>query len=227
MNARAAILGRLRTRLGRDTASAAELRIMEREVAGRLEHPPTHPVPARTRLGDAARRALFVRMAEEAKASVTPLARAAALPESLRIFLKARGLDGALHATGEAGLRALPWAAAGISLRHGRSAGTPASVALAFAGIAETGSLLFCAAPESPMTAHLLCDLHLVLLPENRIFATVEAALEDFQKTQGAFMPSAAMFVTGPSRTADIEQQMQLGAHGPRELHIYLTEEGP
>ncbi|MGB1547244.1 MAG: LUD domain-containing protein [Alphaproteobacteria bacterium] len=37
-------------------------------------------------------------------------------------------------------------------------------------------------------------------------------------------MPSAAMFVTGPSRTADIEQQMQLGAHGPRELRIYLSD---
>jgi len=224
MDARTLILERLRARLGHDTASPATMKAKRREVAGRIAAPPAHPIPARSRVGVAARRDLFIRMAETAKASVTRLATVAAVPEILGGVLDERGFGRHLLATREAAMLELPWALAGLSLHHGRGNGTTqASVALAFAGVAETGSLLFISAPESPMTVQLLCDLHCVLLLESRIFGTMEEALVDLRAVRPA-LPAAVTFVTGPSRTADIEQQMQLGAHGPRELRIYLAE---
>ncbi len=224
MDARAFILERLRERLGHDNASPARMKAKRREVAGRIAAPPAHPIPARSRVGVAARRDLFIRMAEMAKASVTGLAKAEALPEILGGVLDERGFGRDILATCEPQMLALPWAGAGLSLHHGRGHGaTQASVALAVAGVAETGSLLFLSAPESPMTVQLLCDLHCVLLLESRIFGTMEDALADLRAGHPA-LPAAVTFVTGPSRTADIEQQMQLGAHGPRELRIYLAE---
>lgn len=221
MDPRAAILGRVREGLSRRTA-LSDARARD-EMAARGANPPAHPIPARACLAPAPRRDLFIRMAEAAKATVTPLGTAMAWPEALGQFLEEHALGRDLFSTRDPLLLALPWAAAGISLRHGRADGQDrVSAALAFGGVAETGSLLFIASPESPMTAHLLCDTHLVLLPESRIFGTMEDALKDLRECQA--LPASAMFVTGPSRTADIEQQMQLGAHGAKALRIYLAK---
>ncbi len=224
MDARTTILDRLKGRLERSAASKESLAAMRAEVNGRLSDPPVHPLPARARCAGEERVSLFVRMAAEAKAETERIASHALLPERLSPLLRERGLNEGLLAADEPLLAALPWEQAGIALRHGRAGeATRASLALASAGVAETGSLLLVATPESPMSIHLLSDLHIVLLSLSRLFGTMEEALAHVrQETQG--LPSAAMFVTGPSRTADIEQQMQLGAHGPRELRVYLSE---
>ncbi|MCE2509517.1 MAG: LUD domain-containing protein [Alphaproteobacteria bacterium] len=222
--ARAAILGRLRERLGRPAAPPERLRAMRAEVDGRLADPPVHPLPARGRVAGEATVALFLRMAAEAKAETARIASAAELPEQVAPLVREnRGNEGLL-ATADPLLDGLPWEEAGIALRHGRAdEGTRASIAVAAAGIAETGSLLLVATPESPMSVHLLADLHVVLLPVSRLFGTMEEALAALRREVPG-LPSAAMFVTGPSRTADIEQQMQLGAHGPKQLRIYVSE---
>ncbi len=223
-DARATILGSLRDRLERGAASKESIEAMRTEVNGRLSDPPVHPLPARGRCVGEERLSLFIRMATEAKADATRIASAELLPERLSPLLRERGLNESVLAAADPLLAALPWEAAGIALRHGRAGGMDqVSIAIASAGIAETGSLLLVAKPESPMSIHLLSDLHVVLLPASRLFGTMEEAFAHLrEETPG--LPSAAMFVTGPSRTADIEQQMQLGAHGPRELRIYISE---
>lgn len=91
-------------------------------------------------------------------------------------------------------------------------------------GIAETGSLVIDSTDEDLRIATMLAEIHVALLPVSRIVP--EAGLLEAELS-GAFRHGAAYwaFITGPSRTADIERVLAIGVHGPQELHIVLTEE--
>jgi L-lactate dehydrogenase complex protein LldG len=94
----------------------------------------------------------------------------------------------------------------------------------AFAGIAETGTLMLPSGPDRPTTVNLLPDTAMVLLRASRLVGAYEDAWDRLRAEQGG-MPRNVMLVTGPSRSADIEQTLELGAHGPRRLHILLVED--
>jgi L-lactate dehydrogenase complex protein LldG len=90
----------------------------------------------------------------------------------------------------------------------------------AVAGVAETGTLLVRSGAESPNILHLLPEAHIVILDSAQIVGSYEDALA--MLGQEKIWPRAATFITGPSRTADIEKTPQIGVHGPRQLHIIL-----
>ena len=107
-----------------------------------------------------------------------------------------------------------------VSLQHG------------YAAIAETGTLMLPAAPERPTTMNLLSDTFMVVLRASRIVGAYEEAwdllrAERQDPVSGGFMPRNVMLVTGPSRSADIESTLELGAHGPRRLHVLLVDDDP
>ncbi len=77
--------------------------------------------------------------------------------------------------------------------------------------------------PDHPSTLNFLPDTHIVVLASGRIVGTYEDGFA-LMRARGA-MPRTLNFVTGPSRTADIEQTIQLGAHGPRRLHILVVDD--
>jgi L-lactate dehydrogenase complex protein LldG len=93
-----------------------------------------------------------------------------------------------------------------------------AGVSEASWGIAETGSVVLYASPEEPRARSLLPWVHVSLLREDRILAGLD---ELFAQIRGE-LPSALAIVTGPSRTADIEQTLMVGVHGPGEVHVVL-----
>ncbi|HUN47962.1 MAG TPA: LUD domain-containing protein, partial [Stellaceae bacterium] len=100
-----------------------------------------------------------------------------------------------------------------------------------FAAIAETGTLMLTSGPEAPTRNNFLPDDHLVVLRAGQVAATYEDGfdrLRERQKNGGDewAMPRTVNFITGPSRTGDIEQRIELGAHGPRRLHIILIDDG-
>ena len=97
------------------------------------------------------------------------------------------------------------------------------SLAVAFCGVAETGSLMLLSGPDSPTTLNFLPDDFLCVLPASRIVPRLEDAWALLREAR-AGMPRATNLITGPSRTADVEQTIQLGAHGPRRLHVLLVE---
>ena len=99
------------------------------------------------------------------------------------------------------------------------------SLAVAFCAIAETGSLVLLAGPHSPTTLNFLPDDFLCVLPESRIVPRMEDAWALLRAERGS-MPRATNIITGPSRTADVEQTIHLGAHGPRRLHVLLLQGG-
>ncbi|WP_455206428.1 LutC/YkgG family protein [Kaarinaea lacus] len=93
----------------------------------------------------------------------------------------------------------------------------------AFAGIAETGSIVMCSAKETPVSLNFLPDYFLCVVHISSIVLTIEDVWEKI-RTQGEAMPRAINIITGPSRTADVEQVIQMGAHGPRQVHLLLQD---
>lgn len=90
----------------------------------------------------------------------------------------------------------------------------------ASAAVAETGSLLLLEGLGQPLTASLLPEIHIVLVWKKDVFQSLNQVLE----MKAVKLASAAVLITGPSRTADIEMTLTIGVHGPGELHIICIE---
>src|SRR5258708_21629877 len=114
-----------------------------------------------------------------------------------------------------------------LLLRRGRGEGSDhVSLTGAFAGIAETGTLVMASGPDHPVTLNLLPDTHIVVLREADIVGGYEEVWTRLRARYGKDrMPRTVNTITGPSRTGDIEQTIELGAHGPRRMHIVVVHE--
>jgi L-lactate dehydrogenase complex protein LldG len=108
---------------------------------------------------------------------------------------------------------------AGFHVHRGAAPELPdAGVSEALYGLADTGSVVLAASPEEPRARSLLPFVHVSLLREDRILP----GLADLFDAVGGDLPSALAIVTGPSRSADIEQMLVVGVHGPGEVHVVL-----
>ena len=112
---------------------------------------------------------------------------------------------------------------AGFHVHRGSAPEVPgAGVSHASYGLADTGSVVLAASPNEPRSRHLLPDVHVSLLREDRILP----GLAELFAAVGGDLPSALAIVTGPSRSADIEQRLIVGVHGPAEVHVVLLAPG-
>jgi len=223
--AREGILKDVRAALGPRTGDARRAAAVEARIA---RHAP-NLVPKRAQLDPAARLKLFVEMAEKAAATVARVPRLADVPAAVADFLAAQNLPARLRLASDPALEKLPWSERPlIKLERGPAqASDGASLTPAFAGIAETGTLMLLSGPAHPTTLNFLPDNHLVVLREAQIVGPYEEAWDRLRAAAAAKgWPRAVNLVTGPSRSADIEQQLYMGAHGPRRLHIILVAEG-
>ena len=183
-------------------------------------------VPARAAaLGDRGRGDLFVAMAEEVQATVTRVSSPGAVPEEVARYLVAENLPAELVLAPDPSLDDLPWDERPLlRIRRGRAeAGDAVSLTPCFAAIAETGTLMLNSGAATPTTLNFLPDTHIVLVHADQVVAAYEDGW-DRLRSAGA-MPRVVNFITGPSRTGDIEQRIELGAHGPRRLHIILIND--
>jgi L-lactate dehydrogenase complex protein LldG len=98
-----------------------------------------------------------------------------------------------------------------------------ASVTSTVAGIADTGTLVLRPGPGEPRTLSLVPPVHVAVLRASRMYASLPAAMAGLQLA--ADMPSNLLLVSGPSKTADIQQVLAYGAHGPKELIIVLIDD--
>lgn len=90
-------------------------------------------------------------------------------------------------------------------------------------GVSETGTLVLLSSDQSPTTLYFLPLIHIVLLDKKMIVGSYEEAI---QLIRAKGLDSRLIhFITGPSRTADIEQTVQIGMHGPKKLYVLLLEE--
>ena len=190
----------------------------------RLGQHPRHLIPARSRIPHAAQIELFARNVDKEFGTVGRVAGREAVPEAVAEYLSSQNLPTSIVVAPHPELRAIPWSVRPmLELREGRAQPTDAvSIQHAFAGVAETGTVMLPSGPERPTTLNLLADTEIVVLDESRLVGSYEEAW-DLLRTEMGGMPRNVMLVTGPSRSADIEQTLELGAHGPRRLHVVLV----
>jgi L-lactate dehydrogenase complex protein LldG len=222
-DSRSAVLGNIRRALKRDEPSAEQ----RKQAADRISAAATNLLPARGQLEPRAKVALFQQMAEEAAATITRVKDPAAIPAAIAEYLARENLPARLRLSNEADIAGLPWSTRPLlEISKGATDGSDeVSVTGGYAGIAETGTLMLASGAERPTTLNFLPETHIVVLSADRIVGALEQAWARLRGEFGAGnMPRTVNFITGPSRSADIEQTLQMGAHGPRRLHIILVD---
>jgi L-lactate dehydrogenase complex protein LldG len=211
--ARAAILGRLRRALGRSDAGDA---VAEQAKAAGI-------IPARADLDLAGRIAMFVRQAEAVQTSVQRLIDDSHIPAAVVDYLRAKNLPMRLVMAPDPALDPPGWPAM-LEIRRGRAEDAdPAGLTTAFAGIAETGTLMLLSGPERPTTIAFLPETSIIVLRAGRVLRAYEDGLRLLREERGE-LPRSINLITGPSRSGDIEQTIQLGAHGPKRLLVLLVD---
>lgn len=214
MSGRDAILARIRAATGGAKGEAEE----------RLAARPGGPRPARA-ADDPLER--FAAEARAAGSTVSEPVLPENVPAAIAEWLVAENLPARLAASPDPALDRYPWSSRPLLTLERRRAEPEDRVALTpcFAGVAETGTLVMLSGPERPVTLNFLPEAHVALVSTRDLVG----AYEDMwarMRAAGA-TPRAVNLITGPSRSADIGQELRMGAHGPRKLHIVLVDDGP
>jgi L-lactate dehydrogenase complex protein LldG len=214
MSARENILARIRARQGKPAVAADA----EREaVRGYIAAHAQSPRPRR----DWEPVARFRECALGLASTVDEVAALADAPAAVTRYLKANSLPLAAVCWPE--FMALDWRSAGIEIavRAARDSDL-VGITGAFCAIAETGTLMTVSGPRTPATVSLLPETHVAVVSASRIVRGMEEAWR-LLRDELREPPRAVNFISGPSRTADIEQTVTLGAHGPYRVHIVLV----
>ena len=222
MSAREAVFTKIRRALG----GAADEEDRRRAVEARLRSPQSNVIPARGQVDPESRVRLFTAMAEKVAATVQHLPRPEDLPIAVAAYLRWHNLPFRIRSGSDPAIESLPWhREPNLERSIGPSDGHDAvSLSRAFAGVAESGTLVLLSGPENPTTLNFLPDTHIVMIDAADILGDYEAVWHRLRERCGpGELPRTVNFITGPSRSADIEQTIILGAHGPRALHILVV----
>lgn len=214
MSARDNMLGLIRKALRRAPADGATAR-----VRADLDARTVSPRPRAA--GD-----LVARYCDNAMRLICTLARVIhrdEVPKATAAYLSAHNLP--LQAVCWPALAALDWAAQGMAV-EGRAARESDKVGITgtFCAIAETGTLMTLSGADTPPSVSLLPETHIAVLHASDIVPAMEEAWQRL-RAEPAYPPRAVNFISGPSRTSDIEQTLTLGAHGPYRVHVILVRD--
>ncbi len=221
MTARAQMLDAIR-RASKRGPLAGEARTA---LEDRLRQHRTNIVPERTAGSQEDRIRQFERWATFNQASVACIS-AKEVPAAVTDYLAANNLPARAVMAPDSALDRYDWTSRGmLELRRGLPQDADrVAITGALAGVAETGTLVFVSGPEHPTSLNLLPETHIVILRERDVVGPLEDVFARLRARYGeGAMPRTVNTVTGPSRTGDIEQQLELGAHGPRRMHILLV----
>lgn len=222
MGAKEQILGKIRRSIGVEGGEIDR----RAAVADRMTRTPKGVVPKRAALPHPERVALFKAMAEKVSASVVEVARREDVPAAIADYLRSKNLPQAIRRGDDPRLAGLPWSGQPqMDVKTGPSDGRDlVGLSAADAAIAETATLVLTSGADNPTTLNFLPDHHLVVVSADDVVGDMETVWEAVRTRFGkGVMPRTVNFVTGPSRSGDIEQTILLGAHGPRALHILLV----
>lgn len=234
MSARDQILGGIRSALDRAGRAEADHTEAENRLAARARN----LIPARVDRDRAGLIALFREMALAVDTTIDTVPTLDEVPQAISNYLKSLNLPAQIKRSLDPVLEDLPWESAPLlDVAAGRAEDADTcSVTTALAAIAETGTLMIASGGAEadtasrtsgmgPSTLNFLPETHIVVLPADRVVGPYEDGWDKVRAILGVGqMPRTLNMITGPSRTGDIEQKVQLGAHGPRRLHIVLVD---
>lgn len=238
MSARSSILSRITTALGREPVVDPEQLRPPDAVVERLR---AQRVLARPALNEPPIELLIERM-EFVLMSVMRLQTRDNIVAAVQSYLQLHGINGTT--TVAPALGDLPWcdqarvdqvlgdqdSSNGVSraqgmddvLRVGAPDGTEnTGVSVCLAAVAETGSVVVASSAECPASLNFLPENHIVVVHEHQVVRYIEDVWPYLRALDP--LPRALNFLTGPSRTADIEQTLEIGVHGPRRMHVLLV----
>ncbi|MCC6533785.1 MAG: lactate utilization protein C [Burkholderiales bacterium] len=148
----------------------------------------------------------------------------AGVPAAVARYLAAQGLLPQAVVSPE--LARLDWQGAGIHAEARRAqAHDLVGITGSYCAIAETGTLVMVSGASAPPSNSLLPETHIAIVHAARIVRCMEDAFALLRAEQPRW-PRSVNFVSGPSRTADIEQTIVLGAHGPYRVHVIVARAG-
>ncbi len=217
-SARDTVLGKVRSALGKDRTDDASLAEAQAYIDAHAQGPrPSLPDDLVSR---------FVQRAGDMESTVERVTDRNEIPRAI-----SRYLDGVESSAGARGLRKgvcwpefadLDWADAGLAIEARPTSGNDVlGITGVFCAIAETGTLVVLPGPATPTATTLLPETHIAIVGSSRIVAGMEEAFALIRNERGR-LPRAVNFISGPSRTGDIEQTIVLGAHGPYRVHILV-----
>jgi L-lactate dehydrogenase complex protein LldG len=213
MSAREAVLANIRAALGGREPTAETHATLDAHMAAR-------PVGPRTALNWEPR-ARFRQRAISLSSTLDEITTSADVPAAVARYLTANNLP--TRGVCWPQLGQIDWRSAGMDITPRPAVGEDlVGITGAFCAIADTGTLMLLAGPDTPAATSLLPETHIAIVPVSRIVPFMEDAWALLRAERGR-PPRAVNFVSGPSRTADIEQTVTLGAHGPYRVHIILT----
>lgn len=219
-DSRSAILERIGRGLADTRSSSSRVAIGDRpaEVEARLSGAGRHTLPA----VDADATAQLVRNMEAVQMTVVRLQSVSDVPRAVAFWLASEGVDGTVSVS--PALAELNWAGVPeLACRSGAATGDEvASVTPCLAAVAETGSVALASGDGTPATLNFLPENHAVVVRSRDIVRHMEDVFTRLRALET--LPRALNLVTGPSRTADIEQTIEIGAHGPRRMHVLIVE---
>jgi len=225
-NAREKILNKIKA--GLDPLQSRAHR--EISVETRLSNPSKYVVPKRAQLNRAKLVLLFEQMAEEVAATTSRVSSVDELPETIIEYLNRYNLPSRIKTDTNPLLNGVEWAKhPTLEVNYGKAEDNDQnSITVAFAGVAETGTAVLTSGPNNPTTLNFLPENHIIIMPVSRLFGTYEETWAHLRAEMGNIeitFPRTVNWITGPSRTGDIEQTIQLGIHGPKRLHVILLED--
>lgn len=212
--ARRNILARIRAAQGREPEPSAE-----REAAA--DYLARHPAGPRPEM-PADLVARFIEQALKMATTVDSVQALSDVPAAAHRYLTQHALP--LQAIAWQTLQELQWAEVGLAVEFRKPRdGDVVGLTGCFCATAETGTLVLLSGPETYASAGLLPETHIAVVPASRIVSGHEEAFGLIRKERGE-LPRAVNFISGPSRTGDIEQTIVLGAHGPYRVHVIVVQ---
>ena len=213
--ARDAVLARVRKALAKNGADPQAKAGADAYIAAHRQGPrPTMPADLRTR---------FITRATDMSSTVESIAALAEVPRAVARYLDTLGADALQSGVCWPEFAALDWAAAGLSIEPRATHGEDRlAITGSFCAIAETGTILITTGAATPTASALLPETHVAIVRADRIVSGMEEAL-GLVRSEISAMPRALNFISGPSRTGDIEQTIVLGAHGPFRVHLLVV----
>lgn len=222
MSSRDAMLARIRSKVSKgdeDTRRAV--------VEAHLAQHRRNLIPARGQGDEEHRVRVFTEMMQAVGGSVEILDDINDVPHAVADYLRQGNLPAHVRRGADSLLATLPWHRGGtLEVAEGRAEESDrASITRAFAGVAESGTIVQISGPDNPTTLNFLPDDHIVVVDAADVVADYERVWTLLRGRYGkGEMPRTVNLVTGPSRSGDIEQILLMGAHGPRRVHIILVD---
>jgi L-lactate dehydrogenase complex protein LldG len=214
VSARENILRKIRDALGKPQVDiAAEKQLAEKYIQ-------THPAGPKLKIEqDLVKR--FIERASYLSMTIAEVNDIESVPQEIEKYLSENNLDRKAVCWPE--FSKLNWQLHNLEVEvRPVNGGDLIGVTGVFCAIAETGTLMCVSGENTPPATSLLPETHIAIVPTNRIVAHMEEGWSLMRSTYRK-TPRAVNFISGPSRTGDIEQTIVVGAHGPYRVHIILV----